>query len=222
MHSFITAILAPHYCCSCGRIGSILCESCKYNIVDEPYEACILCQRVAPGGTNLCGSCKVPYNRAWAVTSRKGATKELINKYKFERAQAAYSTLTDLLDKILPALPPDICIVPVPTITSHIRERGYDHMALIGKELATRRGLTYAPLLKRATKTVQHGSNRATRLQQAKQAFRVSGRCDGKRILLVDDVCTTGATLEHAALALRNAGSTEVWVAIITVQLLEK
>lgn len=222
MPPLITNILAPHYCCSCGRIGSILCVSCKYNIIEEPFEACILCQRLAPVAENLCNTCNVSYTRAWAVDSRQGALKELINRYKFERARAAYNELTNLLHETLPTLPDDICIVPVPTITSHIRSRGYDHMALIGKTLAQRRQLTYRPLLRRATKTVQHGSDRATRLLQAEQAFYVQQRCDGRRILLVDDVCTTGATLEYGARALLAAGAAEVWVAVITVQLLEK
>lgn len=218
----ITNILAPHYCCSCGRIGSILCVSCKYNIVEQPFESCILCQRLAPVAENLCSDCKVSYTRAWAVGGRQDALKELINRYKFERARAAYSELTDLLHATLPTLPSDMCIVPVPTITSHIRRRGYDHMALIGKSFAQKRHLTYAPLLQRASKTVQRGSNKAMRLQQAKQAFYVPQRCDGQRILLIDDVCTTGATLEYGARALLAAGAAEVWVAVITVQLLEK
>ena len=218
----IASIFAPHYCCSCGRIGAILCESCKYNIIEEPFGACIACNKPTSDIENLCRTCQQSYSRAWCVGVREGALKELINRYKFERARAASQPLADLLDATLPALPQDMIVVSVPTIAPHIRQRGYDHMARIARHLAKQRGLVCAPLVRRTSKTVQHGATRATRLKQAKNAFTVPFDCSGKHILLIDDVCTTGATLEYAARSLREKGAADVWVAVISVQLLEK
>lgn len=181
----------------------------------------MICHRIARVTENLCNQCKVSYSHAWVVGSRQQALKELIDSYKFERARLAYVSIVDLLDAVLPQLPPDITVVPIPTIASHIRVRGYDHMALIGRELAKRRGVGYMPLLKRATTTVQRGANRNQRHIQAKQAFQVPVTCERGRYLVIDDICTTGFTLEYAAQALRTAGATEVWAATIAAQPLE-
>ena len=222
MHRLISNVLAPHYCCSCGHIGAILCESCKYDITSEPHEACILCNKLAKATESLCNTCKASFNRAWVVSSRTGALKELINVYKFERTKQAHVHLASLLDATLPVLPSDIEIVPIPTITKHTRARGYDHMQLITQELASKRGLFHSMPLKRATTTVQQGANRRKRQEQAQAAFKACGVLSGKRYLLVDDICTTGFTLEYAARTLREAGASEVWVAVIASQPLEK
>ena len=222
MHRLVSNVLAPHYCCSCGRIGAILCESCKYDITSELYEACILCNKLAKAAGSLCNTCKASFDHAWVVGSRTGALKELIDVYKFERTRQAYVHLADLLDATLPVLPADIEVIPIPTIAKHTRARGYDHMQLITQELANKRGLSHSTPLKRATTTVQQGANRRKRQEQAQAAFKVHGVLKGKRYLLVDDICTTGATLEYAARTLRKAGASDIWVAVIASQPLEK
>ena len=222
MHRLLSNALAPHYCCSCGRIGAILCASCKYDIVSEPYEACILCNKLAKITGNLCNTCKSSFSHAWVVGNREGALKEVIDVYKFERARQAHTHLASLLDATLPVLPPDIALVPIPTITKHIRARGYDHMELITRELASKRGLAHTTALRRATTTVQQGANRRKRQEQARAAFAACGVEVGKRYLLIDDISTTGFTLEYAARVLREAGATDVWVAVIASQPLEK
>lgn len=222
MHRLISNVLAPHYCCSCGRIGAVLCEGCKYDIVCEPYETCVLCSKLAKAEKNLCNTCRASFSYAWVVGNRVGALKEVIDVYKFERTRQAHIQLVSLLDAILPVLPQDIEIAPVPTVAKHIRARGYDHMQLISRELARKRGLTHSTPLRRATTTVQQGANRRKRHEQAQAAFKVHGVARGKRYLLIDDICTTGFTLEYAARTLREAGASEVWVAVIASQPLEK
>ena len=222
MHRLVSNVLAPHYCCSCGSVGTILCDSCKYDITSEPHETCILCNKLAKATENLCNSCKASFNHAWVVGSRTGALKEVIDVYKFERTKQAHVQLANLLDVTLPVLPQDIEIIPVPTIAKHIRARGYDHMQLISQELANKRNLPHSTPLKRVTTTVQQGANWRKRREQAQAAFKVHGVLQAKRYLLIDDICTTGATLEYAARTLREAGASEVWVAVIASQPLEK
>ena len=107
---------------------------------------CIVCHR--PTGSNwLCNTCHVPYERAWIVGERSGTLQRLVGLYKFERAKSGYKDLGDLILDILPELPLDTVIVPVPTVTGHIRERGYDHMLLIAKYVARSRGLTLRKLI---------------------------------------------------------------------------
>jgi ComF family protein len=112
-------------------------------------------------------------------------------------------------------------ITSVPTISTHIRQRGYDHAALIAREVARQRGVKYQALLKRRTTTVQQGARRKERLKQAEGAFEAARHIDGSTVLIIDDIFTTGATLHYAATTLLAAGAREVWVAVVARQPLD-
>jgi competence protein ComFC len=135
--------------------------------------------------------------------------------------RSAYKDLADLLLSVLPDLPPNTIIVPVPTIPGHIRERGYDHTLLITRYIAKSRGLECKQLLQRVTNTKQRQSSARQREAQARTAFAsdlVTNRnCP---YLLIDDVVTTGTTIKYAARALKKAGAKNVWVAVIAYQAL--
>lgn len=217
--SFID-LLAPHYCCSCGTIGALLCEYCKYDIINEPFSQCIACLCPAGGSEQLCKNCPTPYTKAWCVGERSGSLEALINVYKFERARAAGDILAELACQILPDLPPDVVVVPVPTIASHVRIRGYGHTERIARRVAREKGLLYRSVLSRRANTVQQGSSRKKREKQASEAFS-STSLNGEVCLLVDDVYTTGATMKHAAKALLKAGASEVWSLAVSRQPIE-
>ena len=180
----------------------------------------MLCHRLAKPTENLCNNCPASFTRAWCAGDRREGLRELIDRYKFERTRAAHAPLAALLDATLPSFPADITVVSVPTIAPHIRIRGYDHAALIARQFARLRGHSYTPSIVRASNTVQRGAGRKQRFQQVKQAFAAEA-CNG-RYLLIDDISTTGATLEYASRALLNAGADEVWVAVVAAQPLEK
>jgi len=216
----LMSYLAPHHCCGCDKIGSLLCDNCKYDIVSEPNTACLVCMRLA-GGSGPCKSCSVPYSQAWMVGKRQGELQMLIGLYKFERAKEAYKPLAHLLNETLPVLPDNTVIIPIPTTPSRSRERGYDHMLLVAKRLAKLRNLKYQQLLMRKSNTKQRQAGAEKREQQARQAFMVSGKLDPTiPYLVIDDVMTTGATMKYATLALKNAGAKTVWVAVIARQTL--
>ena len=126
-----------------------------------------------------------------------------------------------LLDDTIPRLDPDVQVVPVPTIAEHIRTRGFDHTALLGRTFAHRRNLAYSPILRRVDHSRQQGSSRRERLVHAKSAFECRTRLSGA-YLLIDDIFTTGATLHYAAATLRAAGADDVYVAVLARQPLEK
>ena len=216
----LLSYIAPHHCCSCDKIGCIICDSCKYNIADDTKNICISCGHLA-GANGICDVCKVPYERAWLVGDRSGALQRLIGLYKFERVKEAYRPLADLLASVLPDLPADVVIVPLPTVSGHIRQRGYDHTLLIAKRVALLKGLKCQQLLVRKTNTKQRQASAKQRYKQAKNAFAVNGAVNAGTIyLLIDDVVTTGASIRYATKALRGAGANHVWVAIIAKQLL--
>ncbi|HTJ73654.1 MAG TPA: hypothetical protein VL481_03625 [Verrucomicrobiae bacterium] len=121
-----------------------------------------------------------------------------------------------LLAERIGQLPKDVVIVPLPTVASHVRVRGYDHTLLIAKGVAKAQRLRLEKALYRRTSTTQRGEGRKTRQRQAKEAFGVKGTLNSAATyLLIDDVVTTGATLQCGAKALKDAGAGEVWVAAL-------
>ena len=128
----------------------------------------------------------------------------------------------DLLLDVLPELPAETVIVPVPTTPGRIRERGYDHMMLVTRYVARARGLKCQRLVRRKTNTKQRQATAKKRDLQAKNAFFVRDKVDvNTPYLIIDDVMTTGATIKYASAALRDAGAKHVWVAIIARQTLD-
>ncbi len=213
-------VVVPHYCCSCGEIGSLLCESCKYDITSEHFSGCLLCGHATVA--SRCRACRSDIEQTWCVGERSGVLETLVDRYKFEYAEAAYMPLGDMLLSTLPDLPPETVIVPIPTVRSHIRQRGYDHTLLLARATATRCGVAHSQCLQRKTTSVQRGANRKTRIAQAKEAFTAKGALKPDvPYLLIDDVVTTGSTLRYAAKALKDAGAGTVWAAAIARQPLD-
>ena len=214
------SVVAPHLCSGCGKIGSPLCDHCKYDIIEKSFIGCIVCGR--PTSVGVCQQHHISYQRAWVVGERKAVLQRLIGNYKFQNMKAAAEPLAGLLDERLPDLPADTVIVPIPTAPAHIRERGYDHLLLMAKYLAFKRGLPIERLLGRANMATQHHANREKRIEQAQSAFRIVGKVDPTRTyLLVDDVVTTGSTIDQASRLLAEAGATVVWVAAVARQPLD-
>lgn len=213
--------LAPHPCCGCNKIGTLLCADCKYNINIEKFTQCVACGGNS-GRLGVCAQCCLPYSRAWCVGERSGALQRLIGKYKFQNVYAAHVTLSDLLLECLDELPSETIVVPVPTVAAHIRERGYDHMFLLARRIAKKQNLRVQQALYRVTNTKQRDATRLERIAQAEMAFKSTGKLkEGVPYLLIDDVVTTGATLQYAAEALRDAGASDIWVAAIARQPLD-
>ncbi|HTE22568.1 MAG TPA: phosphoribosyltransferase family protein [Candidatus Limnocylindria bacterium] len=148
----------------------------------------------------------------WVRTEYEDGAKQLIHDFKFERKQAAALPIARMMAECLPFLQPDTLITHVPTATHRVRRRGYDHAELLARALAQELGLEHRTLLRRVTQTRQVRSKRAERLSQMRHAFRPvrSEEVQKATILMVDDLTTTGATIESAARCLREAGAKTV------------
>lgn len=198
-----------------------VCYNCKNNIIDDPFERCIGCGGVALS-SGLCGRCNVPYERGWVVDSYKGPMGEAIKGMKIVSMRQVATVLGEVLASRLPQLPFSVVIVPVPTLRSHIRQRGFDHTRVIAATMSRRLQIPIEFPLRRISKSMQRGATAAQRRQQARKAFRVEGVIDPDSIyLLVDDVVTTGATIREASKQLREAGAKEVWVAVLARETLD-
>lgn len=142
-----------------------------------------------------------------------------MDAYKFDAAYEARQSLAALLARQLPRHV-EWTVATVPTARAHIRQLGYDHATSLAKEIARLQRVPYAPLLQRSKQAVQHQSSRQARLRQVRELFTASGPMP-REVLLVDDVLTTGATLEAAARVLKAAGAQRVYGAVIVRQPLD-
>ncbi len=145
-------------------------------------------------------------------TTYEGAAKDLLHIYKFERAPVGTFPIARAMCEVLPYLPAHTLVIPVPTATSRIRERGYDHAALLARGIAKERGWMWDRAVTRLSQSRQVGANRQQRHAQLKDAFAVSkpALINGADVLVVDDVVTTGSTLEAVARALKQAGAKSI------------
>lgn len=125
-----------------------------------------------------------------------------------------------LFDQVLSNFPSDTVITYVPTISRHVRQRGYDHMKRIAQRLGDIRGLRVERLIERPIEVVQRGATRRDRLSQQRNAFTVTATINHP-VLIIDDIYTTGATLEAVSVAVRNKSSHPLYAAVLARQPLE-
>jgi ComF family protein len=209
----LISVVAPHNCITCGSEGALLCAWCRPDTCPKLPETCYRCHALSPDSA-VCQKCRreSPLKHVWIRTGYDRVAKELIQAFKFARSQAAAPLLAEFIAEVLPFLPNNTIIVHIPAATSRVRERGYDQSRLLARHLAQQTKLVHSTLLCRIGQTRQVGANRKQRLEQLKGAFRPTKEflIKGADILLVDDVLTTGATLEEAARTLKKAGARNV------------
>ncbi len=204
----LISYVAPHECLACGSEGSLLCSYCR-PLLPNVSLGCYRCGAESISRT-VCESCQKisGLQNVWIGTHYEGFAQELVRRLKFDRAYDASRTIAmSLTDNFAHTIPSGAIIVPIPTASSRVRGRGYDQSVLIAKAFAKSTGLPYSSLLVRVGQHRQTGNNRVHRLMQLDQVFEVKKHELEKRpVILIDDVLTTGATVESAADALCKAG----------------
>lgn len=199
-----------------------LCYQCG-----EPFAAPL--EGIA-SATHRCGAClRQPpaYDRARAVGLYQGVLRQLIHAMKYQRVYGLVRPLAALLQaqfafhwgaRQLQAL------IPVPLHRSRLREREFDQALALARHLGQPLGIpVWSDLLRRQRQTTsQVGLTVAERRRNVQGAFRIrdTHACDGSALLLIDDVYTTGATLQECARLLRRAGAT--WVGAYTLARVER
>lgn len=115
------------------------------------------------------------------------------------------------------------CVVPVPMHAKRLRQRGYNHAERLARDVAERLGLPCVNALERVRNTVQQARlDEHARRRNLKDAFALRESVAGRRVLLVDDVCTTGTTARTCAKALKAGGAKSVYLLCYTVALPKK
>jgi ComF family protein len=209
-------LLTPLQCLECARDGAVLCDGCVGNYSSAKPQVCFQCGLLSPAG-RTCERCRIDTALAGVSVGAHydGAVKELVLQLKFHRLRSAAAVAAEL---VLVALPEDLAVdmvTAVPVSAARYRERGYNQAELVARAVAQRLRLPYAPLLGRETSVHQLGHDRLTRLGQIKGAFYPRRGLRAERVLVVDDVVTTGATLAECAETLVAAGAESVWAGAV-------
>lgn len=216
---YIMSAIAPHLCVRCGREGALLCDVCA-PLLPSPAHYCYRCNGNAKVHANVCANCRpqTPLSTVYAPTIYDGIAQQLVHKLKFERARAAADAIAVQIAPLVPQSHFDL-IAHAPTANTRARKRGYDQSALIARRISQLTDIPYAPLLWRTGKQRQLGQSRSVRRKQLKMSFAVHApdRIKHSRVLVIDDVLTTGSTLEAAAEALVLAGASRVGAAVFAL-----
>jgi ComF family protein len=217
----LVALLFPARCVSCHRIGASLCLACSSTLHPITTLTCYRCGYPLPAGDSLCPNCPSPplsTTRTQSVFWHEGAIREAIHALKYNRRRDVAIPLAKYLASNLPDHSMIDIVTAVPLHVSRQRERGYNQAELLARRVALLTRLPYATVLSRTRATAQQvGLDRSQRRTNVANAFTAdASHVRGKIVLLIDDVSTTGATLDACASALFQAGARAVYGLTVT------
>ena len=203
-----------------GAARGLLCAECDADLPRLDFPLCPRCALPSPGGAT-CGRClsEAPaYDATRAAFAYEFPADALVHALKFRGELALAPLLGKFLGESLGAERVD-CIVPVPLSAKRLRERGYNQAVEIARHLG-RAGIDLALCERTREAQPQMELPYDERQRNVRGAFRCTRELVGARIAVVDDVMTTGATLDELARTLKKAGAVHVsnWVVARTLE----
>ena len=224
----ILDLVYPRFCFGCQKtipteVAGFLCPDCisGLDIIKPP--CCAVCGRPLRIGSGVrcqdCSEAGYYFTRGFTAVLYQGLVKDCIHRFKYDsRAYLGYNLARLLIDfsRINIDTSRIEMIMPVPLHWRKLRDRGFNQAAILGKELAGGLGKKYAGnvLMRSRPSQAQVGLPRRERLKNIRGVFaiRKPAVIQGKHILLIDDVMTTGATLNECSRVLLSGGAREVWI----------
>ena len=209
----LLALVAPPACAACRgprpAATGPLCRGCRSQL---PWLRGPCCPRCAlPAGCAPCPARTAAFDRAWSPLAYAGSARDLVGALKLAGAREVAWEMAGHIVATAPAgLLDGAVLVPVPAHPRRRRRRGFDPPAVLARELARRgAGGVRGALRRRGPATRQRGAGRSERLAPGRIALEATGPVPA-RVVVVDDVHTTGATFDAAARALRAAGARDI------------
>lgn len=220
----ISEAIFPVNCLVCDDKKGWLCPKCLKKIEYINSNSCPFCNKLTRYG-QVCPNCKRNHhlNGLIAACYFNEPIKKLIYQYKYRKARDISKLLSRIIiEKITGhkiAEKENTIVVPIPLHPLSKTKRGFNQAQLIAKDVSTKLKLNYQPeIIKRVklTKT-QAKLTREERKENIKDAFSLTNKINlkNKDIILIDDVFTTGATLEEAARTVKKATARQVWGCVV-------
>ncbi|MFC1990609.1 double zinc ribbon domain-containing protein [Chloroflexota bacterium] len=215
-------LLFPKRCIGCGKEGDFICPSCRQSLPRIMPPICPKCGRPQPSGI-LCPGCVRWQTEIDGIRSPfifDGVMRQTIHQLKYQNLRALSALLAQMMWDYLVANPvPAEVLVPVPLHPKRLRERGYNQSSLVAREMGKFLNLTVIDdcLIRQrhAIPQARTSSVEERRSNIAGAFICVDRRLRGKQVLLIDDVSTSGATLDACAAAAKATGAASVWGLVI-------
>lgn len=221
-----TNLLFPQRCVHCGADGSLFCDTCEASSTRlSTSEVCRTCALLARSGKcEICFTEPPELNRAVAVFTYQPEIRDAVTALKYNDIRAIAPRLGTLMADAMPdtARSPVHALVPVPISRSRMRTRGYNQAELLARRISEITGVEVrTDLLARTANNAPQAKAASSKERAAnvRDAFTVTGGLEEMRIMLIDDVMTTGATLNSCASALKNAGAGWVGALVLAREL---
>jgi ComF family protein len=211
-------LLFPQWCIGCGAEGDLLCRSCRLSLPAIVPPICPKCGKPQPGGI-LCSGCV-----AWPADIDgfrspycfEGTIRQAVHQLKYKNLKALAKPLAVLVYNYWQNNPfPGEVLVPVPLHPKRLKERGYNQAALLAGELGKLSGLPVVDNCLTRDQFSLPQARTSSVIERRKNVARsfscLNTHLKNKHIILIDDVATSGATLNACAAALKSSGAISVW-----------
>jgi len=221
------SLIFPKQCINCKKIGSYLCDDCFSYLSFDTQGLCVVCNRASINSlTHPRCVARYSIDGVFSSISYKGVAKKLVYQFKYKPYLSDLNNLlidlffegiiqNEVFSNIYQNLKIDPILVPIPLYSSKLKSRGYNQAEILAKGLGKKLNLKVLNCLKRVKKTFsQVGLSQKERKENISGAFSTDSRIamlEYSSVFLVDDVFTTGSTLNEAAKTLKKTGIKSVW-----------
>jgi len=220
---FTYNLVLPRRCRICGVFDTWLCPTCLQQALLALAQRCVICNKKTPNGALHRGCVTRNTIDGMVSVGEFSQIRPIIHGYKYGLIKEMAKPLAELAQRYLEVknlqnFVSKKILVPVPLHKSRLRFRGFNQSELLVRALAEITGFKVETAIERIKKTKpQINLNRDKRESNIEGAFKVKqdNFVSGKEILLVDDVATTGATLNECARVLKQAGASSVWALVL-------